>query len=84
MKNIVDTANRPIFDAVEKTLLGYPVVVDDYVGTSKNEIYLGRWTDIVGNLSQDITVDRSVESGFLNNSVDYRGVAVFDSKPRQN
>ena len=81
VKNIVDTANRPIFDAVEKTLLGYPVVVDDYVGTSKNEIYLGRWTDIVGNLSQDITVDRSVESGFLNNSVDYRGVAVFDSKP---
>lgn len=81
IKAIKDTTGRPIFDVTDKTLIGYPVVVDDYVATGKNELYLGKWTDIVGNLSQDITVDRSLESGFLNNSIDYRGVAVFDSKP---
>lgn len=78
---IVDTAGRPIFNPTENMINGYPVVVDDYVATAKNEIYLGRFTDIVGNLSQDITVAKSAESGFLNNSIDYRGTALFDSKP---
>lgn len=81
IKGIVDSSGRPLFDPVEKTLMGYPVIVDDYVSTAANALYLGKWTDIVGNLSQDVTVERSVESGFLNNSIDYRGVAVFDSKP---
>ena len=80
VKGIVDTNKRPIFDPVEKTLFGYPVVVDDYVPSDKNQIFLGKWTDVVGNLSQPVTVDRSTESGFLNNSIDFRGTAIFDSK----
>ena len=84
IKGIVDTNKRPIFDPVEKTLFGYPVVVDDYVPSDKKQVYLGKWTDVVGNLSQPVTVDRSEESGFLNNSIDFRGTAIFDSKLAKN
>ena len=84
IKGIVDANKRPIFDPVEKTLFGYPVVVDDYVPSNKNQVYLGKWTDVVGNLSQPVVVDRSEESGFLNNSIDFRGTAIFDSKLAKN
>ena len=80
IKGIVDANKRPIFDPVEKTLIGYPVIVDDYVPSDKKQVFLGKWTDVVGNLSQPVTVDRSAESGFLNNSIDFRGTALFDSK----
>ena len=79
IKGILDASNRPIFDPVEKTLCGYPVLVDDYVPKNKKQVFLGRWTDVVGNLSQDIEVARSDQSGFLNNSIDFRGTAIFDS-----
>ena len=79
IKGILDTSNRPIFDPVEKTLCGYPVLVDDYVPKNKKQVYLGKWTDVVGNFSQDIEVARSDQSGFLNNSIDFRGTAIFDS-----
>ena len=84
IKGIVDTNKRPIFDPIEKTLFGYPVVVDDYVPSDKKQVFLGKWTDVVGNLSQPVTVDRSEESGFLNNSIDFRGTAIFDSKLAKN
>jgi HK97 family phage major capsid protein len=84
IKGIVDTNKRPIFDPVEKTLFGYPVVVDDYVPSDHKQVFLGKWTDVVGNLSQPVTVDRSEESGFLNNSIDFRGTAIFDSKLAKN
>lgn len=79
IKGILDSNNRPIFDPVDKTLCGYPVLVDDYVPKNKKQVFLGRWTDVVGNLSQDIEVARSTESGFLHNSIDFRGTAIFDS-----
>jgi HK97 family phage major capsid protein len=77
---ICDNNNRPIFDPVEKKLLGYDVIIDDYVPTNKKQVYLGKFTDVVGNLSQDVKVDKSSESGFLRNATDYRGSAIFDSK----
>ena len=80
IRGIVDTNKRPIFDPEEKTLMGYPVVVDDYVPSNHKQLYLGKLTDIVGNLSQPVAVDRSAESGFLNNSIDFRGTAIFDSR----
>lgn len=80
IKGIVDSNKRPIFDPVEKTLCGYPVLVDDYVPTDHKQVFLGKWTDVVGNLSQAVNVARSEESGFLNNSIDFRGTAIFDSK----
>ena len=77
---ITDTNERPIFDPVERKLLGYDVIIDDYVPTNKKQVYLGKFTDIVGNLAQDVKVDKSAESGFLRNATDYRGSAIFDSK----
>lgn len=81
VKSILDTAKRPIFDPAEKTLCGYPVLVDDYVTTSNNALYLGRWTDVVGNLSIPIEVESDASSGFTAGTINYRGFAAFDSKP---
>jgi HK97 family phage major capsid protein len=83
---IVDSAKHPIFvpdtvNGIGGTLMGYPVVVDDFVGTTDNALYLGKWTDVVGNLPEDITVDRDESAGFTANAVVYRGISVFDSKP---
>lgn len=83
---IVDSTGNPIFvpdtvTGVGGRLMGYPVVVDDYVVSSNGSLYLGRWTDVVGNLSEDIHVDADESAGFTANSIMYRGVAVFDSKP---
>ena len=83
---IVDSVGRPIFvpdtiTGVGGRLMGYPVVVDDYVTTANDALYLGKWTDVVGNLSEDVHVDADESAGFTSNSIMYRGIAVFDSKP---
>ena len=46
-----------------------------------HEAYLGDFSYIIGNYSQDITVVRSEHSGLATNSIDYLGACVFDSKP---
>ena len=61
-----------------KRLLGYPIMIDDNCVTG--DIFFGDFKKLVGNLSQNIKVDRSTESGFVYNSIDFRGTAVFDSK----
>ena len=84
--NIVDSSKRPIFvqdtaAGVPGRIMGYPVVVDDYVTSANDALYLGKWTDVVGNLSEDIHVDVDASAGFTANALMYRGLAVFDSKP---
>lgn len=81
IRGIVDSNKRPIFDPESKTLCGYPVVEDDYVNATDKGVYLGRWKDIVGNLPQDVVVEKSDQSGFTRGAIDYRGFAIFDSKP---
>ena len=83
---ITDSAGNPIFvpdtvTGIGGRLMGYPVVVDDYVSNANKGVYLGKWTDVVGNLPEDIHVDRDESAGFTSNSIMYRGIAVFDSKP---
>ena len=83
---IVDSVGNPIFvpdtiTGVGGRLMGYPVVVDDYVTTTDSALYLGKWTDVVGNLAEDIHVDADESAGFTSNAIMYRGIAVFDSKP---
>ena len=83
---IVDSTGNPIFvpntiDGIGGRLMGYPVVVDDYVETTASSVYLGKLTDVVGNLSEGIHVDADESAGFNSNSIVYRGIAVFDSKP---
>ena len=82
--SIVDSNGRPIF--IESTergiagkILGYPVIVDDYVSTANNALYMGKWTDVVGNLSQDVNVITYPDYDYA--QVKYRGGAMFDSKP---
>lgn len=81
IRGIVDSNKRPIFDPESKTLCGYPVIEDDNVATANKDLYLGRWLDVVGNLSEDITVESNANSGFTRGAIDYRGFAIFDSKP---
>lgn len=81
IRGIVDGNQRPIFDPESKTLCGYPVIEDDNVKATNKELYLGRWLDVVGNLSEDVTVESNANSGFTRGAIDYRGFAVFDSKP---
>jgi len=83
---IEDSVGRPIFvpdtiTGIGGRLMGFPVVVDDYVSSDNGALYLGKWTDVVGNLPEDINVASDESAGFTANSVIYRGVAVFDSKP---
>ena len=83
---IVDSTGNPIFvpdtvTGVGGRLMGYPVLVDDYVNDTRKTLYLGKWTDVVGNLSEDINVEANESAGFTANSIVYRGIAVFDSKP---
>jgi len=57
-------------------IMGYPVLIDDNVAAGV--VFFGDFTKVVGNLSQDIRVESSAESGFLNNAIDFRGTAIFD------
>jgi len=57
-------------------IMGYPVLIDDNV--ANGTAYFGNFRQVVGNLSQDIRIERSTESGFLNNAIDFRGTAIFD------
>jgi len=57
-------------------IMGYPVLIDDNVAAGV--VFFGDFTKVVGNLSQDIRVESSAESGFLNNAIDFRGTVIFD------
>lgn len=46
-----------------------------------NEAYLGDYSYIIGNYSQDITITSSDQSGLRYNSIDYLAACVFDSQP---
>lgn len=58
-------------------LLGFPVLFDDQVNAG--DVFFGDFrTLMLGNLQNGIQLAISTESGFAYNSVDYRGVALFD------
>ena len=83
---ITDSAGQPIFvrnteAGMDGMLMGYPVIVDDYVATANNGLYLGKWTDVVGNLSEGVEVERDDHAAFASAAVMFRGYAAFDSKP---
>lgn len=58
---------------------GYPVLLSDSVAL--HDAYLGSFTEIYGNLAQDINVESNASSGFRQNGIDYLGSALFDCKP---
>lgn len=57
-------------------ILGRPVVLCD--SAADDDIFLGDFSGIVGNLSEDIMVERSDSSAFAYNAVDFRGSCIFD------
>jgi len=78
---ILDANGNPIAvpdfsNPAQMRIMGYPVLISDSVAA--NVAYLGNFKKIVGNLSQDVTIESSAQSGFLNNSIDFRGVCAFD------
>ena len=80
MLAVQDNNGRPIFNGETKTILGFPVILDDYVTSAKSPVYFGRFTDIVGNMSIPCEIESSDIAGFDSGLVKYRGFAAFDSK----
>lgn len=78
IQSIRDDGKAPIVvnDNGTYRIMGFPVLFSDYV--EDGVMYLGDYKKVVANLSQDIKVDKSTESGFIYNAVDYRGAAIFD------
>lgn len=83
LAGIKDDQKRPIFvesmaEGVPSRLMGKELLISDEV--ADDELYYGQFKKIFGNLSSDISVESSTESGFRNGTIDYRGGALFDCK----
>lgn len=82
---MVDDNGRPIFIADPKDesigkILGFPVVVDDNVGAGV--AYFGNYAKYLGyNMPEGITIEASRESSFKKGVIDYRALAIADTKP---
>lgn len=81
LAKIKDDSKRPILvqdfsNPIAQRILGFPVLVSDKV--SDNTMYFGDYKQMVGNLAQDVTVEMSAASGFLNRSIDFLGSALYD------
>nr|DAY78230.1 MAG TPA: major capsid protein [Caudoviricetes sp.] len=82
---LTDGNKRPIFvqDAQRDNvgyILGRRVVVDDHI--ANGTILYGDFKDYYGvNLANGIAVESSTESSFKSGRVDYRALALADSKP---
>ena len=82
---MLDTAKRPIFIADPKDesigkILGFPVVIDDNI--ADDVVYFGNFAKYLAyNMPEGITIEASRESSFKKGVIDYRALAIADSKP---
>lgn len=81
---IVDTTGRPIFISDPKNenigyILGKPVVIDDNI--ADDTIFLGNFNYLGYNIPEGIVVETSRESSFKYGVIDYRALAIADTKP---
>ncbi len=81
---IVDTTGRPIFIADPKNenigyILGKPVIIDDNI--ADDTIFLGNFNYLGYNIPEGIVVETSRESSFKYGVIDYRALAIADTKP---
>lgn len=84
LRKIKASDGQPIFtynaqDRTAMTILGYPVVLDDYV--ADDTILLGDFSKYYFNFSQAPTIETSREAGFKSGKTVYRGLAIADGKP---
>ncbi|PEY30463.1 phage major capsid protein [Bacillus cereus] len=82
--SLVDANNRPIFIADPKNesigyILGKEVVIDDNL--SDGTIILGNLNYMGYNMPQGIMIEVSRESSFKSGLIDYRAMAIADTKP---
>lgn len=82
--NMVDKNGRPIFIADPKNenigyILGKPVIIDDNI--EDDVIILGNFNYMGYNIPQGIIVETSRESSFKSGLIDYRAMAIADTKP---
>ena len=80
---MVDDNKKPIFvpDPRNETIgkiLGFDVVVDDFV--ADNTAYFGDFGYLGYNLANGIAVESSTQSAFRSGLIDYRGMAIADTK----
>ena len=82
---MVDANGRPIFIADPKNesvgkILGFDIVIDDNI--TDNTAYLGNFAKYLGyNMPQGIAIEVSRESSFKSGLIDYRAMAIADTKP---
>jgi HK97 family phage major capsid protein len=81
LAKIKDDNKRPILvqdfsNPIAQRVLGFPVLISDKV--ADKTLYFGDFKQMVGNLAQDVTVEMSTASGFLNRSIDFLGSALYD------
>lgn len=81
---MVDGNQRPIFiqdlqnDGIGK-ILGYPVIIDDNL--ADNVVIFGNFNYMAYNLPSGIVIETSRESSFKRGLIDYRAIAIADTKP---
>lgn len=82
---MMDGNGRPIFIADPKNesvgkILGFDIVIDDNI--ADNTAYLGNFAKYLGyNMPQGIAIEVSRESSFKSGLIDYRAMAIADTKP---
>lgn len=81
---IVDATGRPIFISDPKNenigyILGKPVIIDDNI--ADDTIFLGNFNYLGYNIPEGIVVETSRESSFKYGVIDYRALAIADTKP---
>jgi HK97 family phage major capsid protein len=81
LAKIKDNSGQPILvkdmaNGIQFRIMGFPVLLSDKV--TDGVMYFGNYKKVVGNLAQDVFVESSTQSGFLSNSIDFRGTAIFD------
>jgi len=81
LAKIKDNGGQPILvkdmaNGIQFRIMGFPVLLSDKV--TDGVMYFGNYKKVVGNLAQDVFVESSTQSGFLSNSIDFKGTAIFD------
>lgn len=81
----VDDNNRPIFITDPKgenvgKILGFDIVIDENI--ADDTLYMGNFKKYFGfNLADGVTVEKSTESSFKKNLIDFKATALADCKP---
>ena len=83
--SVTDDNGKPLFIADPKSetigkILGFEVVIDDNI--ADNTIYMGNFSKYYGfNLVDGVTIEKSTESSFKKNLIDFKATALADCKP---